>query len=339
MRLFSFPLLILFVSTLPALASVSISSPSSGEHVSSPFTLSATSTSCSSQTVGTMGYSIDNGDTTMVHNTSFDEKVSATAGTHTVHVKAWGAQGAVCVSDVSIDVTNVTDDVSADTSVVPSGAASVSSIQKLSGWSEAHDSGTSGSSSGSMSLVGSPVHSGSSREFVAKFSSSGGERYSVSFGDNETSTNFFYDGWVYLTSSATHIGNLEMDLNQTMPNGQTVFIGVQCDGYTGTWDYTENLGTAAHPKGHWAHASAACNPRSWSRDTWHHIQASFSRTDTGKVTYKSIYFDGVEHALNATVSTARAAGWGPVLLTNFQIDGVGSGTVTVYLDDLTVYHW
>jgi hypothetical protein len=339
MKFPTYSLLFVLVTTASAFASVSISSPSNGEHVSSPFTLSATSTSCSSQTVGTMGYSIDNGDTTQIHNTSFDEQVSATAGTHTVHVKSWGDQGAVCVTDVAIDVTDVTDDVAASSSVVPDNAVSVSSINKLAGWREAHDKGTNGGSSGKTSLVGSPVHSGSSREFVTKFSGAAGERYSVSFGDNATSTNFFYDGWIYFTSSASHIANLELDLNQTMSNGDTVFMGIQCDGYTGTWDYTENLGTASHPKGHWAHSSSPCNPRSWKQDSWHHVQASFSRTSTGKVTYKTIYLDGVKHTLNHTVNAARKCGWGHVLMTQFQIDSKSSSTITAYLDDLTIYRW
>ena len=223
MKRFSYSLLIACISTASAFAGVSISSPSSGEHVTSPFTPSATSTSCSSQTVGTMGYSLDNGDTTMVKNTSFDEQVSASAGTHTVHVKAWGDSGAVCVTDVAIDVTSVTDNASSDTAVVPSNAVSVSSLQKQSGWGEAHDSGTNGHSTGSMSLVGSPVHSGSSREFVGKYTGAAGERYWISFGDNASSTNFFYDGWIYFTSSASHIANLELDLNQTMPNGYDRF--------------------------------------------------------------------------------------------------------------------
>jgi hypothetical protein len=339
MKSFTYSLLIVLISSASAFAAVSISSPSSGEHVISPFTLSATSTSCSSQTVGTMGYSIDNGDTTMIKNTSFDEQVSATVGTHTVHVKAWGSDGEVCVADVAVDVTSATDNAAADSSTVPSDAVSVSSLQKLEGWHEAHDSGTNGHSTGSTKLVGSPVYSGSSREFEGKYTNAAGERYWVSFGDNTTSTNFFYDGWIYLTSSASHIANLELDLNQTMPNGETVFMGIQCDGYTGTWDYTENLGSAKKPKGHWAHSSSACNPRSLTRDKWHHVQASFSRTSTGKITYKTIYMDGVAHTLNHTVFGARASGWGDVLMTQFQIDSLNSSTVTAYLDDLTIYRW
>lgn len=128
MKFPTYSLLVVFATTASAFASVSISSPSNGEHVSSPFTLSATSTSCSSQTVGIMGYSIDNGDTTQINNTSFDAQVSAPAGTHTVHVKSWGDQGAACVTDVAIDVTDVTDDVAASSSVVPDNAVSVLSL-------------------------------------------------------------------------------------------------------------------------------------------------------------------------------------------------------------------
>jgi hypothetical protein len=339
MKSFTYSLLIALISSASAYAGVSISSPSSGEHVISPFTLSATSTSCSSQTVATMGYSIDTGDTTTINNTSFDEQVSATAGTHTIHVTSWGDSGAVCVTDVAVDVTSVTDNAAADTATVPSDAVSVSSLQKMGGWIEDHDSRTSGHSSGKMYLVGSPVHSGSSREFVGKYSGAGGERYAIAFGDNRTSTNFFYDGWIYLTSSASHISNLELDLNQTMPNGETVFMGIQCDGYTGTWDYTENLGSATHPKGHWAHSGSPCNPRSWTRDKWHHVQASFSRTSTGRVTYKTIYMDGVAHTLNHTVFAARSVGWGSSLMTQFQVDALNSSTITAYLDDLTIYRW
>jgi hypothetical protein len=44
--------------------------------------------------------------------------------------------------------------------------------------------------------------------------------------------------------------------------------------------------------------------------------------------------------LNASVPSAFALGWGSVLLTNFQIDGLGaSGSSTLYLDNLTIYCW
>jgi hypothetical protein len=289
-----------------------------------------------------MGYSLDSSSTTTIlkGSTVIEANVSAKVGSHTLHVKAWSTKGAVCVTDVAIKVANAIDDPADDTSIVPADAVSVSSIQALSNWQGTHDSATKGSSSGTMTLVGSPSHIGIPREFVSNFTSNGGLRYWVTFADDTEATNFMYDGWVYVTDSAASIANLEMDLNQTMSNGQTVIFGVQCDGYSSTWDYTENLGTPQKPIGHWAHSKAACNPRSWSRNAWHHIEITYSRTSTGVITYKSVYFDGVASAINATVQGAHAMGWGPVLLTNFQVDGLGAnGSSTVYLDDLTIYRW
>ncbi len=340
MKFIFYPLMIVFVFTATAFA-VSITTPYNGEHVSSPFTLVASAATCSSLAVTAIGYSLDYGSTTMFKGkTNIDTTVSTSAGTHTVHVKAWNDKGQVCVADVGIDVTSVTDNATADPSIVPSTAVSVSGIQLLSNWKGVHDSGTGGWSSGSMSLVGSPAYSGVSRKFATSYSNYGGERYWVTFGDNTTSTNFFYDGWVYLTDSAIHIANLEFDLYQTMPNGQTVIFGVQCDGYSSTWDFTENLGTPTSPKGHWAHTGVWCNPRSWTRYKWHHVQMEYSRDNYGTITYKYVWFDGVQKSIWHTVLGAYAAGWSPTLLTNFQVDGLGSsGSQVVYLDDLTVKRW
>jgi hypothetical protein len=44
--------------------------------------------------------------------------------------------------------------------------------------------------------------------------------------------------------------------------------------------------------------------------------------------------------INETVPSAFALGWAQVLLTNFQIDGLGAyGSATVYLDQLTITRW
>lgn len=335
--LFPSALLFALIAGVPAFAEVSISNPGSGAEVSSPFSLSADSSSCSGQSVSTMGYSLDgSSDTTVVKGSSIDTRISAGTGSHTLHVKSWGDKGASCVSDVAIHVTS-----EATSSAVPESAASVSSIQTLGGWTASYDSGTgSGSSNGHMSMTSSPSRSGNARRFVTNYSNSGGERYDVSFGDDTSSTNFFYDVWVYLDSSAAHLGNLEMDMNQTMPNGQTAIFGFQCDGYSGTWDFTKNAGSAEHPKDTWVHSGAACNPRSWGRNAWHHIQVSYSRTDSGDITYHSVWLDDKEQSINATVYSAFALGWGPSLLTNLQVDGLGSGgQVTVYVDELKVSRW
>jgi hypothetical protein len=192
-----------------------------------------------------------------------------------------------------------------------------------------------------MSLVTSPSRGGDAREFVSDYKDYGNQRFDVSFGDDTTSTNFFYDVWVYLPAPSTAIANLEMDMNQVMPNGQTVIFGFQCDGWSGTWDFTANSGTPDKPVDTWLHSRAACNPRHWSTNVWHHVQVTYSRDDVGKVTYKSVWLDGAQSSLNVTVPSAFALGWAPTLLTNLQMDGTtaASGVATAYLDDLTIYRW
>lgn len=169
---------------------------------------------------------------------------------------------------------------------------------------------------------------------------SGGERYSISFGSDPNAHNFLYDVYIYLDSTATDIANIEMDMNQVIGNGDTIIYGFQCDGYTSTWDYTENAGTPDHPVDQWRHSSVPCNPRNWTRNTWHHVQVAYSRDNSGNVTYKYVTMDGIQKSINETVPSAFALGWGSTLLTNFQIDGLGGyGSANAYIDKLTITRW
>jgi hypothetical protein len=335
-------LTLLFASlAIPAAAAVTVASPANGAQVSSPFNLTANASSCSSQTIAAMGYSLDNSSsTTIVYSSSVNVQVQASTGTHTLHVKSWGNQGSVCVNDVAIAVLPVTT-VMTNAAAVPSNAVSVSGIQTLGNWAAASDSGAAGSSIGATALGNSPSLSGTARKFATTYSNYGDERYSAAFGDDTTSTNFLYDAWLYVSGPSTGVANVEMDMNQVMPNHQTVIFGFQCDGWAGTWDYTANVGTPQSPVDTWLHSTASCNPRQWSANAWHHIQVSYSRDSSGNVTYKSVWFDGTESIINQTVLSAFALGWSPTLLTNFQVDGAtaGSGSSTIYLDQLTVYRW
>lgn len=328
----------LALSTGPAFAGINVSSPGNGAVVSSPFTLSASATNCSSRAVIVMGYSFDSSpSTSLFFTSSLHRLLNASVGGHTLHVKAWGRRGAACVTDVSIQVqpntllTPITP---------PVWAVSVSNIQSLSNWFGANDTEASGSSMGDTSMVSSPSLYGNARQFDISFLDSGSERFYATFGDDSTSTNFLYDTWVYLDNSSPQIANLEFDVDQVLANGQTVIFGVQCDGWSNTWDYTANTGTPTNWAVAWVHTPQSCNPRTWSINTWHHVQIAYSRDDSGNVTYKTISLDGGTVYINATVNSAFALGWDPVLLTNFQIDGYGSsGTATVYLDSLNVQRW
>jgi hypothetical protein len=325
--------------SISAFAGVTVNTPANDTDVSSPFSLSATSATCSNKSVVSMGYSFDSSsDTKVVYDQSIDTKVSASVGTHTLHVKAWAPGGYSCVKDIVVKVRAAAEGAEA---IIPSQADVVSHIQALSGWRAAHDRGGPGSSTGWMSMVGSPSLYGNARKFATSYEDAGDERYSVVFSDNTDAKNIFYDTWIYLTSSSSNIANLEFDINQVMANGNTALIGFQCDGYSGTWAYNANRGTTAHPKPAWvARSGTSCNPRNWTPYKWHHVQASFYRSSTGTVTYRSVWFDGVETKLNVQAYVGADLSWDPVINTQFQVDGLGSsGNVTVYLDNLTISTW
>jgi hypothetical protein len=253
-----------------------------------------------------------------------------------VHVQAWTADDNVCDTDVAIVVGSA-----GVGPAIPANAVSVSSIQAMSKWKAQHDTGGRGKSSGSTTLVNSPSQSGTARMFTTKYERAGDERYSITFGDDAEATNFLYDAWVYFDKTASMVGNLEMDVNQVMPNGDNAIFAFQCAGNSNTWDYSENAGTPKHSRVRWIKSNQYCNPRSWSINTWHHVQISYSRDDNGNVNYESVWLDGAEQPINQTVPSMFALGWGAGhLQTQFQVDGVGkTGKTTVYLDNLTVYRW
>ena len=327
---------LLFVSTaIPSVASVVINVPANGSTVRSPFSLSAFTSLCSGQQVVATGYSLDNGtNDTIFKAPSITTSVSAPTGGHTLHVKAWGVSGSHCVTDVAIIVSGTS-------SVVPTGASSVSSIQTFGGWYSVHDGGTPGSSSGWSAVTSSPSRTGTARKFAMAYKYFGGQRYSISFGDDEAAANFILDTWVYLPAGDTGLKNLELDMNQVISNGATVLYGMQCDGWTGTWDVSINKGTTTKPWNTWTHTSAPCNVQSWGKNQWHHIQLTYSRNDTGWITYKSAAVDGVSHPINKTVLGAFMLGWRPTLLVNVQMDGAtsGSGSAELIMDNLTIHRW
>jgi hypothetical protein len=327
-----FSFLALLVSVVPASA-ITVKTPADGAEVTSPFNLVASTSRCESEQAASMGYSLDHGATTVV-STNFSAMVVAGDGQHILHVKCWGSHGAA--GDTSLDIT-----VNPDTASPPSNITAVTNIQSLSHWVWNHDPGTPGDSDGTSDLVAEPSLTGNARLMNLHFTDSGGEIYHISFGKDTAATHFIYEAYVSL-GDASSLANIEMDMNQVIANGDTVIYGVQCDGYSGTWDYTVNLGTPAKPRIKWIHSNVSCpEPKTWARDTWHHIQISYSRDSVGKVTYESVVLDGNQSDfVGATGNSAFKLGWGTTLLTNFQLDGDGTdGSITAYLDKVTISRW
>lgn len=217
--------------------------------------------------------------------------------------------------------------------VVPANATASTAIQSLGGWIFNHDPGTPGTATGVTSLVSTPSLSGSAREFDSSYTDTGGEIYSSVYASDTNAMNFVYDAWVWIEAGSS-IANLEMDSNQVTADGNTVIYAFQCDGYFHVWDYS---GAGAK----WVHSTQPCDPSTWSTNAWHHVQISYSRDNAGNVTYQSVWLDGNEQAIDATVPSSFALGWKiGVVQTQFQLDGKGaSGSSTVYLDNLSISRW
>jgi hypothetical protein len=109
MKALSYVAVALATSAAPVFATVSptitVTSPVSNSTVGIPFVLTATAGPCSSQPISAMGYSLDAGNTTFVYAASINTQITALIGSHTLHVKSWGNQGAGCVTDVPIMVS------------------------------------------------------------------------------------------------------------------------------------------------------------------------------------------------------------------------------------------
>jgi len=223
---------------------------------------------------------------------------------------------------------------------IPSNATAVTDIQTMPGWRVKYDPRTNGTASGAMSLISNPSLSGQAGEFDTTYTDYGGVLYSVTYANDADASNFVYDVQVWI-DAGSQIGNLEMDNNQVLSNGDTIIYSFQCSGNSNIWEFGENSGTRTSPSAKWVKSSAPCNPANWATNTWHHVQISYSRDDSGNATYHSVWLDGVETPINATVPADFALSWVPgYLIANFQVDGTsGSGSSTLYADNLTIYRW
>jgi hypothetical protein len=314
---------------------ITVTSPLTGSTVSFPPWIQAQNTGCNGLAPVYFGYSIDHGNvfTSGVTASEIDTPDPTIGpGIHTIYFKSWTSNGECPVLYSTFAVTGSAG--VGDT--IPPNAVSSGDLDGASEWKWNHDPGTPGASFGSsLYPISDLTLDNDAREFYVTYSDNAGELYHLYFGTDTNSTHFVYDTYVYLVDPS-QIQNIEMDLNQVMPNGQTVILGAQCTSNSGTWEYTTVSGGA-----HWNRSNIPCNPQAWTANTWHHVQIASHRDSTGVATYDWVSLDGVlSNFQGASGASAVSLGWPPGdLLLNFQLDGAGSGSMTVDIDQLTVYRW
>jgi hypothetical protein len=337
-------------STSSGSSGIVITSPVNGAGgLSSSVWVRAHSSGCSGRPSTSFGYSIDNSATLYPGVTVSDidaSGVSIGAGTHAIHFKSWTSGGICPVATSTFTVGGTASGSGASSpstgsstlSSLPSNAVASANLDGLGGWTSEHDTGTPGSSKGSMVYPATTPSYDDAREFYMTYSSGGGERWHVSFDNNPTATHFALDTYVYVVDPS-QLQNLELDLNQVTSDGKTVMLNTQCSSDSKTWEYT----VITNGSDHWKPSNVPCNPLTWAAKTWHHIQIGYHRDNNGNVTHDWVNFDNTHSVFsNTTAPASESLGWAKgTLLTNVQIDGLskGSGSVTAYIHKMTFYHW
>jgi hypothetical protein len=342
----------LVVSSAALAANITVASPVNGTTVTSPVWVRAHNVGCNGLAPTAFGYSIDNATSLSLGVTAYDVDVtnsSIPAGTHTIHYKAWTSAGVCPVVNTTFVVSGTassatsssstsTSSSSASTTGAPATAITSADLDGASNWIAVHDGGTPGTSQGSSVYPATTPLYDDAREFYMTYSAKGGERWSLSFGKDANATHFILDTYVYLTDPS-QVQNLELDMNQVMPNGQTVIFGTQCSSVTGTWETAYTDGSLDH----WLSTNVKCNPRTWTANQWHHIQIAMHRDSNGVVTHDYVNLDNSQQVFSGTArGAAQSLGWaGGTLLVNYQIEGdnSGSGSVTSYIHKMTVVRW
>jgi hypothetical protein len=332
----------------PSGAGITVTSPVNGASgLSSPIVVRAHNTGCNGKAPTSFDYSIDNSATLFAGSVSDIDAtgVAIGSGTHTIHFKSW--TGAAICPVVSSTFTiggtassggGTTSTGSSTLSSLPSNAVASANLDSVGSWATVHDTGTPGSSKGSMVYPATTPSYDDAREFYMTYSSGGGQRFHVSFDNNATAMNFALDTYVYVTDPSK-LQNLELDLNQVTSDGKTIMFNTQCSSDSKTWEYT----VITNGSDHWKPSNVPCNTLTWAANTWHHIQIGYHRDNSGNVTHDWVNFDGTHSVFSNTTNPAsESLAWQKgTLLTNVQIDGLskGSGSVTVYVHKMTFYHW
>ncbi len=204
-------------------------------------------------------------------------------------------------------------------------------------WCGEHDGATTGTATGTTTLVSTPSRDGQARKFTMTTSSYGGFRWHVYFGSgnlNSIGTIWTIDFWFYI-DSLTNVDDLEFDFNHVLPSGDTIILGTQCNMPVGFWQYAVKVSTSPV----WRNSSATCTTHDFIVNTWHHVVIKAHESGTTGI-YDSFSVDGnLQNVGNATGTINYTLGWTPVgaQVFNFQLDGNNvTQSTTAYIDSLSI---
>lgn len=330
------------IFTLPAVAGISVSSPSSGATSGSPVHFVASATSSCSKGVSAMGiYTAPGQLAYTVNGSKMDTNLSMSNGTYNVVVQEWDNCGSSTKAPLTLTVSGSS-----------SGGKVFSNLQKSGGWTGYALLPPSFGICSSCSPTGSKVKwnwtpnvSSTSMDGIATKSTYGGgtTQWADILWNNHLIGDFSSQGLPDFSKTLVPkfhdftydvyfwVGNindsqaLEFDINQFF-GGKSYIWGHECriDGGH-EWDTWNN----AQEK--WVPSGVACNPVS---NSWNHLTINVQRTSDNHLLFHTITLNGKTATLNR-YDTPTARNWYGITI-NYQIDSDRYKTpYSVYIDKLT----
>ncbi|HWR37124.1 MAG TPA: Ig-like domain-containing protein [Clostridia bacterium] len=321
-----------FVATasIAIAGTVTISTPTTGQNVGSPFHVVASASSSHS----IKGYSIyvDGSRVKSVAATKLDTYISASTGKHRLTIQAHDSAGSYFQSTTYPNVGSTSSTSTGSTST--SGGTTFSNIDQKTGWASctvcAGAGGSGAAARYSMQLgVSSPSMDGHS----ARFNLGGSTPYSSALwwkqlGANSRLHRFVYDLYFYMKNPSAAQA-VEFDVNYAT-GGKKYIFGTECDiKNTHTW----RIYSAAT---RWRSTGIPCaKPAAYK---WHHLVWEFQRTSDNKVKFISVTLNGKKSYVNR-VYAPKSSGANEVNVA-FQMDGDKYQTdYSVWLDKVTLTYW
>jgi hypothetical protein len=324
------------IFTLPAVAGVSVSSPSSGSTSGSPVHFVAKASSSCAKGVSAMGiYTAPGQLAYTVNGASMDTNVSMGNGSYNVAVQEWDNCGSSSKVFIPLTVSGSSG----------SGTGKVfSNLQKSGGWTGyallppsfpiCPDCSSTGSrvkwswtpnvSSPSMDGIStkSSYNGGTTQwadilwnnHLIGDFSSHGLPDFSKTL--VPSLHDFTYDIYFWV-GNINDSQALEFDINQFV-GGKSFICGHE-------WDTWNNAGE------HWVKSGIPCNPVS---NAWNHLTINVQRTSDNHLLFKTITLNGKTATLNR-YDTPTSRNWYGITV-NYQIDSnYYKKPYSVYIDKFT----
>ncbi|HUO61416.1 MAG TPA: hypothetical protein VMU24_12160 [Candidatus Acidoferrales bacterium] len=318
---------------------VKVNAPTPSSSVPSPFGLNATASG--PKAIAGWHVYVDGKDSYVGGATStISTNLSASAGSHTIVVRAWDSTGAYADQTLGVTVSGSSSNGGGtDTSALPNPPSTAKVYNKIeemtSGWNScgtASCAGGTGAGSFWMALNQSnPSMDGRSME-IYRDGKWANALWWHSMGANDSATNMLWDFYIMTDSAAlSNAQALEYDAYQFV-SGWNYMIGTECNYAAGVWDtWNEN-------SQQWLHTSVPC-PK-FSANQWHHIQMYLTLNHSNHTyTYRTFVIDGKVYNLNQT-QPAKYLGWSDNIGAQWQLDvNAGGGGFHEWIDNAKLTVW